>query len=52
MTHHIDRLMVNLGFSQSEVRRVRYRRTLYLGIFVMTMMAVGSIVLNIGHYAG
>lgn len=52
MTQKIDRLMVNLGFSKSEVRKARYRRFLYLAIIAMSAIALCGIALNIGLYAG
>jgi len=48
MTSKIDRFMVNLGFSKSEVRKVRHRRLLYVGIGVMAALAALGLALNLG----
>lgn len=48
MTSKIDRFMVNLGFSKSEIRKVKYRRILYLGITFMAVLAAVGLGLNLG----
>ena len=48
MTSKIDRFMVNLGFSQTDVRKVRHRNTLYVGIVLMGTLAALGLALNLG----
>ncbi len=48
MTSKIDRFMVNLGFSKAEIRKVRYRNVMYIGIGVMAVLAAFGLALNLG----
>ncbi len=48
MTSKIDRFMMNLGFSQAEIRKVRHRRILYVGIGAMAALAALGLALNLG----
>ena len=40
--------MVNLGFSKAEIRKVKYRNILYVGIGVMAVLAAVGLALNLG----
>lgn len=48
MTSKIDRFMVNLGFSKSDIRKARYRNMLYVGIILMGALAALGLALNLG----
>jgi len=47
MTRIIDRFMVNLGFSKSDIRKTRYRNLLYVGIGIMGILAACGLALNV-----
>jgi len=52
MTSKIDKMMMNLGFSKSDVRKVRHRNILYLGIGIMTLLVLIGLALNLGLKPG
>jgi len=48
MTDRIDRFMIRLGFTETDVRNTRFRPVFYAAIGVMGMIAAAGIALNIG----
>ncbi len=43
MTHKIDRLMVNIGFAESDVRSAKHRTWLYVAILGMSGLLLTGI---------
>ncbi|NNE58028.1 MAG: hypothetical protein HKN36_07980 [Hellea sp.] len=48
MTNLIDRVMVTIGFSKSDVRSTPHRNLLYAAIAGMAILACLGIALNLG----